>query len=936
MDRQRQIGRRHERQRTGVGVDVAEAVERVAELELAGEPALTNAGAVRGVAPEALGAGGEEARRVVDRDVAVDVADDDAVVHVGDPVALDVARPAHALLGLEHREVDVVPMRQAVELVDGRAGGDEGGIDRRHVADDLLEGVDQILRVRRLEVPAAAGARDSAQEVVGRLVAVEIEADGERGDRLEAVDGHVVVRLGEPAGEGRAALLVDRALPETALAGEVLDAALRGVSARASVGEQDHVVRLTAAAHRRGVDGAAADALRAAIRMARIVGRAVALERPAAPGVGVRGAVVAVAVVVAGILVPGAARLRLGGDHLVVALVPERAPEAPVAAVVDRTAEQVAGTLVERARDRGAAGRLQVRDGRLEPLARGVLELLTADRDPVLDVQLRRDAAFVGVELALAVAAFRGEQERHRVPRSPPGTIQDRLDQRGKIAGTHLLVPGVGAWHVPRRRGRYRVETADAPLRGREVGRVVDVPCLDPDAHRGRARRAGGVHRQPGIVDDRAGRDVDVVETQTDDHVVVVSVAFEVAWQVGDVEVRVDGAVPRRQLFDVVAAGSDRPDDAPARAAAADRDVRGVVGDLERRREFQAAAGRHGAAVADAVDQHVQRVAAAPARAVGDRLDQRRQVGAVVGRVLRPGPGNPGDRADGVPIAQIVVGGGEARRVVALLGAQRQRRVAAVALVGGELDLRADDARPLRDVEIVERQPDDLAAVDVAGRAHRQRVAVERDVPVGDPLLGVAVGLRHLGAGLHLVTARPLAEHLVDGHDGLYDRGAAERAVEAHDADVDVVRGVEDGVHGVLETLDARLARRIPRPVHRSGRVEHEQHVWPRVLGEVDLTEEDLRVVRLQGGREHQQRKGAAVRERRDSSGEGAGRDHVHVSLREGRGRSGLHLSDGTTRRAPWRTIERERTESIERSPCATRRSVMKSEEKPNAGPVPT
>ena len=521
--RQGQVDRREDRRGAGVGVDRAR-LRRVArgEREPLGEAAEPHVRAVDRLAPEAPRVGGEEARLVVDRRVTLHVRDDDAVPRFLDLVALDVAGPAHAVRRLEQREVDVVAVGQAVELVDRRAGGDEGGVDRRDRADDLLERRDQLLGRGRLEVRAAARFRQAGQEVVRDVVALEVEAHRERGDALHVVHRRVEVGGVHPRGQLLPALRVGGADAEAARAGQALDAPRRAVAARGAVGEQHDVIALAALADRRAVGRLARDALGAAGGVARVARLARRLQRAPRPRVRVGGAVVAAAVVIGADGRPVAARLLFRGEDLGVEVVEEVALEAALAPVVDRAAGQVAARLVERADDRRAAGRAEVGDGELELVAGGA-ERPAADRGAVGDVEGRRAAALDREEVAPAAAAVGADQERQGVADLPAGAPDDLLHHRREILAAHRHAAPVQPRQVPERRGVRLRQPGEAPLPGRERRGVVDVVRADLHAQRVPVGRSRALQGQVGLVDDRALRDGDAAEAQGRHHVPVVA-----------------------------------------------------------------------------------------------------------------------------------------------------------------------------------------------------------------------------------------------------------------------------------------------------------------------------------------------------------------------------------------------------------------------------
>ena len=197
-------------------------------------------------------------------------------------VALDVADPAAALLGLEEPEVDLVSGVRAVHAADGHDRGHVAGVlldNRRH---DLVEGLPELRVGFRREVLAAAVGGGALEQV---LVALEADREGhdvllvERravahggvavlvvqvlGDVVQVVrpvvvvvvTGAVIVAVpvlpAEPA--ARAGMVAVLVADDVAVdVGRVVEPVV-AVLGRLAVGHEDDVVLLAALLHGRGV-----------------------------------------------------------------------------------------------------------------------------------------------------------------------------------------------------------------------------------------------------------------------------------------------------------------------------------------------------------------------------------------------------------------------------------------------------------------------------------------------------------------------------------------------------------------------------------------------------------------------------------------------------------------------------------------------------------
>ncbi|MCY1291187.1 hypothetical protein D9M68_423570 [compost metagenome] len=145
--------------------------------------------------------GGPYAARIVDEEagVAVDRRDvvrieDDVATIVEYLVALHVARPAIILGRFEQREIDLVLVVLAVELVNSCAGTDECSVSRHHALDDLAECITQLLIVlsgigRFSCAVFTDGGSKISQEgfdviTLGGSTSIQSKADRMGGDRL--------------------------------------------------------------------------------------------------------------------------------------------------------------------------------------------------------------------------------------------------------------------------------------------------------------------------------------------------------------------------------------------------------------------------------------------------------------------------------------------------------------------------------------------------------------------------------------------------------------------------------------------------------------------------------------------------------------------------------------------------------------------------------
>ena len=287
-----------------------------------------------------------------------------------------------------------------------------------------------------------------------------------------------------------------------------------------------------------------------------------------------------------------------------------------------------------------------------------------------------------------------------------------------------------------------------------------------------------------------------------------------------------------------------------------------------------------------------ERVAAAPVAAVGDALDDVREVGARVALILLPVTERPVLLPETVPVAAAhsLLLARERRGVARSLAAHIDRDTAARGVLQrAQLEPCVDDGRPARHLHIGEAQADDLLAAvrldQLEEIAVHQHVVVVGGVGVGDVLLDVVRVLpdRHGDGDLGRGAAGTGAQRIVDVPYRVEDGAAAVRAVEPHQAGVEVGRLVHQVRERLLHPRHARRLATVPG-AHRAGGVEDEQHVRVGVGARVRLPEVDLGVVG--GGQSAPEHEGGA-RGGRHGGGQGGGQGGANPRYQRGRQRGG-------------------------------------------------
>ncbi len=252
----------------------------VVVVQPAGQAAFAGLVAVRGEVvrcPETARAFGEEAGGIVDGRVAVGIEDGNVVlavavgIHpvaaaVGDEVdgeLLHVAWPVWPVVGLEHGEVELVAVGQAVEGVDRYRRRSEGGVDAQDVLDDLGEGIGQFLGgVGRVVLAATLVGGAFQDAVVIDVEAHRVGGDVLRADQVVAEGGggrvglvHVLGQLVQAVVDGIATAVVATAEGQAAgLAEQRVDLVVGiVVGVGQAVGKKHHVVLAALVGDRRVV-----------------------------------------------------------------------------------------------------------------------------------------------------------------------------------------------------------------------------------------------------------------------------------------------------------------------------------------------------------------------------------------------------------------------------------------------------------------------------------------------------------------------------------------------------------------------------------------------------------------------------------------------------------------------------------------------------------